>query len=415
MSVSFRWLLVILLAVMFAVQARYATRGLVAEARMTTGASAMSAGHPEIALGYFERAYGLDRHDLNLLYLLGNARREMGDLPGAATAFAEGLRIAPNDPSTLVAQAEVLASLGVLERAAALSAQVLAEVPHGWHAEHVAGIVSGQRGDHGAAAAHFQRSIDLAGTSDPRVRSQLAQAQYFEQEFTRALGNVDAALKHRPLIPDHHLIRGKILLALHEPDEAAKALGWAERGYGRRLEDGLPVQARLDETRRYFVRVQLARNRLARAAGSFAELAESVGASEEMLGLAAEMSARLDTLNAMADAGAQRDLGRALAALGLHSEADAAFERAMRAASDLERGGIVVLRAGAMVDSDRSGDAVALLEAARDTGERDVALHVALADALVAAGKTASAELEYLGVLRRDDLSDAVRAEVSAK
>ena len=171
----------------------------------------------------------------------------------------------------------------------------------------------------------------------------------------------------------------------------------------------------LDETRRHFVRVQLARNRVARAAQSFAGLAGSVGPTEEMIELGAELTARLDTLGGHRDAAAQGNLGRAMMALEDYAEAAKAFARALNASPPEERAAVAILRAQALIQDGRSEEALRMLEAQPRPGRPNPEFQTALADALAAVGRTASARLEYLGVLQIPGLSDELRAEVKAK
>ena len=207
----------------FVLQVLFSFTAFVSEAFARTGAVAQTEGHAESALHFYERAYAWNDRDVDLLYRLGHSRRENGDEQGAAEAFRRSLSLAPNEPPTLVAYAELLASTGDLEGAEEFGARALRLVPYSWTAEHVAGMVCGLRGDHADAANHFQRALDLSGRSDPRILNQLANALYEEGEWSRALRSVDTALVKRPLIPENHLIRGKILLAMGQPDEAAKA------------------------------------------------------------------------------------------------------------------------------------------------------------------------------------------------
>ena len=388
---------------------------LVSEAWMTRGIAAQEQHYPDVALDAYERAYLWNRHDRDLLHLLGVLRWRSGDKEGAMGALAEALELAPHEINTLVPYAEQLAFSARLPQAERAIQYALALAPGNWRTEQVAGLVRGFQGDHAGAAGHFERAVKLTMSPGPDLLNNLSNALLEQGDAGRALHFANRALGNQPQYADHHLIRGKSLLALGRPAEAAKALGSAERIYRDDRGEISSAPEKLNMTRRHLIRAHIAQRRPNRAVETLAELASSRGPAPEVTRLAKELGMRLDTPGGRRDAAAQFDLGKVMAIVGDYEAADQALARASGGLSRDDGIACAVLRAHVLIELSRPEEALTVLRALAEADREGAEYRIAFGDALAASGDLAAAHLEYENVLRESSLAEDLRRSVEAK
>ncbi|MCH8204684.1 MAG: tetratricopeptide repeat protein [Candidatus Hydrogenedentes bacterium] len=396
-------------------QIGFASMLLVSEAWMTRGIAAQEHQFPDVALDAYERAYSWNRHDQRLLHLLGVLRWRSGDKEGATGALAEALELAPHEVNTLVPYAEQLAFSARLPQAERAIQYALALAPGNWRSEQVAGLVRGFQGDHAGAAVHFERAVKLTMNPGPELLNSLSNALLEQGDAGRALHFANRALRDRPQYADHHLIRGKALLALGRPEEAAKALGLAERFYRDDRGEIRSAPEKLTMTRRHLIRAHIAQRRPNRAIETLAELAASRGPVPEVTRLAEELGLRLNTPGGHRDAAAQFNLGRVMAIVGDYEAADQALARASSGLPRDDRIACALLRAQVLIELSRPEEALTVLRALAEADREGAEYRIAFGDALAASGDLAAAHLEYENVLRDSSLAEDLRRSVEAK
>lgn len=407
--------LVVLFLAGLGVQVWFTSTQLAAEVYRTQGTAAQRERRLEIALNDYERAEAFYGHDARVLYLLGVLKKELGDSEAASDALRRSLALTPNEVPTIIAYAELLALSGDLQRAEEVLGRALELVPANWGAVHVAGLIRGLDGDAAGAAEHFEQALKLSGNADARLLNQLANALFTQGRYAEALRHVDRAIARQEIFPDHHLIRGKIMLALGNVDEAARALGWAERMYVRREEQDRPDAAKLHDTRRNLYQVHLKRSQLQKAAETLALMAASQGATEEVTGLVVDLESRLDNLLGHSDGLAQFSLGKALLAVDRFRSAEQALIRAIRATPKSMRETISILRAQAFLGYGRPAEALATLEVIDRPVSPNLEYLITLGDARAGTGDLGGAREAYAVVLENFDLSNELRRYVEAK
>lgn len=395
-----------------AVQILFSSTLLIAEAFATRGRAAQSAEYSDIALKSYEQAYRWTDRDPNLLYSLGVLRRQSGKGEDAAEVFARGLDLAPHEIPTLIAYAELLAFAGEVQQAEIMIERASAIAPDYWRTEEVAGLVCGLQGDHAGAAAHSRRAEKLSGNPGPDLLNRLANALYELDEPAQALGYADRALKAQELQPDHHLIRGKVLLALERFDGAAEALGWAESVYAERVASDPPEQGKLDEARRHLVPALIAQKRPHRAIEVLAGLATSQGPTDKVIALVRELQIALDTLEGHRDSVAQFNLAKVMMLIKDYQAADAALARAAGELPKEQEVMRVIMRAQSLFLLARPQEALTLLQEVAEQDRHSLEYRIVLADALAASGDASAARLEYANVLRDFSLPDELRRRV---
>ncbi len=388
---------------------------LIAEAFTTRGRAAQSELYPEIALKSYERAYQWNDHDPNLLYLLGVLRQQSGKDEAAAEALARGLDLAPHEIPTLIAYAEQLARAGDMQHAENMIERASALASGNWRTEQVAGLVRGLQRDHAGAAAHFKRAVKLSGKPEAGLLNNLANALYEQGEPAQALRYANAALNLQELNPDHHLVRGKALLALERIDEVHNALGWAERIYRKRVSENLPEQGKLDEARRHLVPALIARKRPDRAIEVLSSLAASQGPTDEVTARARELQIALDTLEGHRNSLAQFNLGKVMMIIGDYEAADMALARAPSGLPKKQKVECAILRAQTLFQLARPQEALKALQALPEQDRLGPEYGITLADALVATGDVSAARQEYTDVLQKFSLPDELRRRVEVR
>ncbi len=414
-SISAAWLLFPLVLSGLGLQIWFASALRVSEAWMARGSAAQEQHLPDVARDAYERAYLWNRHDQNLLYLLGVLRWQFGNKEGATAVLSEALELGPHEINALIPYAEQLALSADLPHAEQAIQYALDLAPGNWEAEQVAGMVHGLRGDHGRAAVHFERAVKLAIRPGPKLHNQLSNALYEQGDAGRALLFSDRALRVEPLHPGHHLIRGKALLRLDRPEEAAKALGWAERIYRNNPGEIERAPEKLNETRRHLVRAHIAQRRPNRAAEVLAELAASLGPTAEMTQLAEEVGQRLNTLGGHRDSAAQFNLGKVMMIVGDYTGADMALARASRGLPLDDQEMCAVLRARVLIELSRPEEALTVLRVLAETDRAGAEYQIVLGDALAASGDIAEARLRYENVLEDRSLAKDMRRSVERK
>ena len=398
-----------------AVQILFSSTLLIAESFTIRGRAAQSAEYSDIALKLYERAYRWTDRDPNLLYSLGVLRRQSGKGEAAAEVFARGLDLSPHEIPTLIAYAELLAFAGDFQQAEIMIDRASVIAPDYWRTEEVAGLVRGLQGDHAGAAAHSRRAEKLSGNPGPELLNRLANALYELDEPAQALGYADRALKAQELQPDHHLIRGKVLLALERFDGAAEALGWAESVYAERVAGDLPEQGKLDEARRHLVPALIAQKRPHRAIEVLAGLATSRGPTDGVIALARELEIALDTLDGHRDSVAQFHLAKVMMIVRDYEAADVALARAPSGLSKEQKVMRVILRGQNLFMLSRPQEALTVLQELADQDRQSLEYRIVLADALAASDDVAGARREYSNVLQKFPLPDELRRRVQAR
>lgn len=241
-------------------QVGYALSSYKAEALMIDAGHAGNSIGPEAALEYYLRAEAWGPGDPKLYFLQGLQWSKLGKFPEAKAAYARSLKYAPGIPITLIKYAEVLAHLGDVQAAEEAIGRALEIAPSDSMAQEIAGLVRGVQGDYAGAANRFERAVKLSPNPSSKLLNHLAYSLYKVGDNGRALRHVDRALRRDALHPGNHLLRGKILLAMNRPDDAAAALAAAEREYLRRLDAGPFNTDKLDETRRYLALARMTRD-----------------------------------------------------------------------------------------------------------------------------------------------------------
>lgn len=241
------------------VQVGYTVSGYQAEALMLDAGEAEKRSGPEAALEIYLRAEAWKPGDPKIHYLQARQWSKLGKISEAKTAYARSLEYAPDIPITLIRYAEVLALSGESQAAEEAIHRALTIAPADSMAQGIAGLVRGVGGDHARAAQHFEWAVKLSPNPSPKLLNRLAYSLYKVGDHNRALRYVDQAVVKDALHPGNHLLRGKILLAMNRPDDAATALATAEREYLQRLDAGPSNTDRLNETRRYLTVARTAR------------------------------------------------------------------------------------------------------------------------------------------------------------
>ena len=277
MTQAVRWALVVPCLVLVFAQVRYSSSVYMAEAYILEALKARKGGDDESAKRYYLRAADLNPGDPELLYLLGNQWSRLGKMAEAKAAYARSLELAPHIPATLIKYAELLALSDEPKAADEFIGRALKLAPADWRAEEIAGLVRGVQGDYAGAAIHFERAQEFSGKPSAKLLNRLAYTLYRLADYERALGYVDQAVILDALHPDNHLLRGRILLGMKRPNDALGALASAEREYVRRAATNASENDKLQETRRYIVRAQVARGAAEDAAESLAVLRASQG------------------------------------------------------------------------------------------------------------------------------------------
>lgn len=257
--------------------------------------------------------------------------------------------------------------------------------------------------------------MKLSGNPGPDLLNRLANALYELGEPAQALGYADRALKAQELQPDHHLIRGKVLLALERFDEAAKALGGAEHVYAERVAGNLPEQGKLDESRRHLVPALIAQKRPDRAIEVLAGLATSQGPTDEVIALARELQIALDTSEGHRNSVAQFHLGTVMMIIMDYAAADMALARAPGGLPEDQKVMCLILRAQTLFMLTRPQEALTVLQEVAEQDRLSLQYRTVLADALAASGDASAARLEYTNVLRDFSLPDELRRRVEAR
>ncbi len=409
------WLLIPLGLSGLGLQIWFTSIHLLGEAWMTRAIAAEEQHLPDVALGAYERAYSWNRHDQNVLYLLGVLRWRLGNKEGATSALSEALELGPHEVNTLIPYAEKLALSGDLPQAERAIQYALALAPGNWRTEQVAGLVYGLAGDHTRAAAYFESAAKIAMNPGPKLLNNLSNALFELGDARRALHFADRALRDQPLHADHHLIRGKALLALDRPEEAARALGRAEGIYRDDQGEIERAPEKLNATRRHLIRAHIARGRPNSAVEVLAELAASRGPTTEVTRLAEELGRRLDTEGGHRDSAAQFSLGKVMVIAGDYEAADQAFATASGGLAPDDRITCAVLHAQVLIELSRPEEALTVLRLLPEADRVGSEYRIAFGDALAASGDLAAARLQYENLLRDRSLTKEVWRSVDEK
>ena len=414
-SVWTAWFLIPLVLSGLGLQVWSASMRLAGEAWMTRGIAAQEHQYPDVALDAYERAYSWNRHDQNLLHLLGALKWRLGNKEGATGALSEALELAPHEINMLIPYAEQLALSAHLPQAERAIQYALALAPENWRSEQVAGLVHGLQGDHAGAAVHFERAVKLTMNPGPELLNNLSNALFEQGDAGRALHIANRALRDQPQYVDHHLIRGKALFSLGRPEEAAKALGLAERIYREDQGEIKSAPEKLNMTRRYLIRAHMALRRPDRAVETLAELAASQGPAAEVTRLAEELGPRLNTPGGDRDTAAQFNLGKVMVIVGDYEAADKALARASSGLPPDDRIACALLHAQVLIELSRPEEALTVLRVLAEADRAGAEYRIAFGDALAASGDIAAAHLEYENLLRDSSLAENVRRSVEAK
>ncbi|MBI5969534.1 MAG: tetratricopeptide repeat protein [Deltaproteobacteria bacterium] len=113
-------------------------------------------------------------------YNLGVAYKDAGDMPLAARALLEAVRLDPNSPEGRNNLGNVYFISGLLDEAAAQYKVSVALFAENAEAHYNLALIYRIQGRYTEAAAHFGRFADIAG---PEYRLEAAQARRFVKEY----------------------------------------------------------------------------------------------------------------------------------------------------------------------------------------------------------------------------------------
>lgn len=309
------------LSIIVVVQIWMATTQLIGHRYASFGRAVQQAGDVDSARFLFERSTRWHSRNWESHYAQAGLLQQLGDLDSAGLAFEKSLALAPHETLVLTNYARLLASRGDLDRAIEMNNDALDIAPGNWRAHEVAGFIATERGDYVLAVREFEQALDLAVTPDPRIMNQLANVLYQLKDYERALEYAEMAVKKQGLQANHHLVKGKALLALDRPKEAARSLTRAERGYSRRVQRDATKQPVLVESLRYLAVAQIDAGQLSNGANTLEKLVQLVGSTSYMNALLDDFSTALvGTLHSL-NATTQYRFGRALIGASRYEEA----------------------------------------------------------------------------------------------
>jgi len=113
-------------------------------------------------------------------YNLGVAHKDAGDMPMAARALLEAVRLDPNSPEARNNLGNVYFVSGMLDEAASQYKTAVALFSQNAEAHYNLALIYRNRGRYEQAAAHFEKFADLA---DPEYGLEAAQARRFAKEY----------------------------------------------------------------------------------------------------------------------------------------------------------------------------------------------------------------------------------------
>lgn len=172
------------------------------------GADELRAGHPEVALRFFQDAVALAPEFAPTWANLGVAYRRVGDISQALTAYRRALELEPTNPTVLSNLASLFRSLGREQEAQqALRAANLAQASP--HQLLVRGDVELAAGRIAEAKKYYRRALRLNPEMVEALLS-LTRAELAEGNVQKAKRLVDTMLKLRPQDPRVQALRDEL-------------------------------------------------------------------------------------------------------------------------------------------------------------------------------------------------------------
>jgi tetratricopeptide (TPR) repeat protein len=151
------------------------------------GASFAQTGHWRDSRALYARAVAVSPRDSIMLFNLGNARREGGDLEGATRAWRRALEIDPGRAEARVQWGLALAQAGRADEAERQYRLALESAPELAAAHHNLAVLLAERGDLDRAIEHFERAL-AAEPGSELARRGLARALRARERLSRPPG-----------------------------------------------------------------------------------------------------------------------------------------------------------------------------------------------------------------------------------
>lgn len=365
---------------------------------------------PQAAVDWFTALAERFPKDQSLLHELALSQRDLGDLAAAAATLEHLLKLRPDHPAGLLAQANLLLQTKGREAALAALQSALARLPDNptmmAQASSLLRRVSGPQ----AAISWLEKLSDQLPSDAVRLH-ELALSQRVAADLTGALRTVDLLLQAQPDHPSALLTRVNLVLQISGAEAALEALDAAlallpnnanllwRRGHLLRLHQG--PQAAIDWLQGLSERLPVDPGRLHELAAAQRE--------------AADPEAALATLDLLLQG--RRDHASGLlsrANLLLQTEGPAAGLAAVEAALVLQpQNEALLVRRGHMISLVKGPqEAIAWLEGLAGQLSEDDARLVELAAARRVAGDIEGALLDYRRLLAR---TDAAVSDVGAR
>ena len=156
-----------------------------AERMMRMGDSAMAAGDPATALGFYSRAVWLDSDNYPLMIRLGGALNGLNAYAHGAEAFRKALAVAPRDPEALRGLGNSLLAQNrpLLAREQYQTALETSNDPRLFGA---VGVTLDMTADHEAAQGYYRRGLEKV-PDDLTLRNNLALSLMLGHQFSDAI------------------------------------------------------------------------------------------------------------------------------------------------------------------------------------------------------------------------------------
>lgn len=391
-----RILLTVAVTTLVLTQSAFTGSWFVGELYGSYGSAALSNADFGAAQWLFTRARAAEPYNADWWYLEGVAAGRTRGYAASAPALTAALEREPNNVATLINAAEAYAMLGDTEAAKPLLRRLTRLTPNDWKLEHLQGVVAALDGRHAGAVTHLTRAARLAGKPEVAVLNLLANEQYAVGDYRAALDRADQALAQQPNNPDHMLIRAKALLRLGRHQAALREAERTMRGYRQQASRGLPVGLKLDQARRYATESAVLAGEYDRTAELFETMRNTSGesaihdAAAALAGLSPDRVAKMPAALWASVIDTLIDCGDADLARDSLDEADGLDIQLTATAKALLQARLLVV----------SGDPDGAIEFLYAIQQRNTPQwRLALGEADAAAGRVASARLEFAALI----------------
>jgi tetratricopeptide (TPR) repeat protein len=308
----------------------------------------------------------------------------------------------------MVAAAESLIDIGLKDEAAALLDRAMAVTPFDWRVHYLYGVAATLEGRPAAAVASLRVAAELAPGPNATILNPLANALLASGAYAEAAIEAKRAIAIQPLAPEHHLVRGKALLALGNSAEAREAFRYSAQAYRGRLARGEPASGPLAESEEGLAFALLDEARIEDAEQALQRLAAISAPAADRAAM--RLAPWLSQSGSHAPLPMWKFAVDALIEEGSVERAEEIIEWAIAAHPDFADE-FVPADARVSLARGRPDEALVLLQNASNDAKSIPEFQLALAMTHAALGNSATAALEFDALLNRRDLPPGVRRQ----